>query len=88
MKTGEHKRMKVQEGERLVGYIDFEVHESGAFHYGNRTTTTVTHFDSDGNEKGDQTQYFDTRYFHGDLDNFIKYYEEEELRKTFHLVEE
>lgn len=54
--------------------VTFEVTESGAFQYGNQTSTTVKIY-RDGKEpnmRESTLHYYDTRYFDGGLDDLIE----------------
>jgi len=68
MKVGEKKVLTVTDkttGE-LKDRITFEVHESRAFDYGNRTGVSIE------SETGFVLEeYYDTRYYSGNLEQFV-----------------
>ena len=49
--------------------MEFTVEESGAFQYGNQTSTTVKITAPNGEKS---TEYYDTRYFVGELEDFAE----------------
>lgn len=63
-----------QEGMTVNEIMTIEITESGAFQYGNQTSTTVKIY-RDGKEpnmRESTLHYYDTRYFDGGLDDLIE----------------
>ncbi len=79
MKIGEKAERKILDEENnVVDTVVFTVVESGAFQYGNQTTTVV--------QIGEhEERAYDTRYYIGTLENFIRDWEKNDLRSCFHL---
>lgn len=78
VKAGLHGEVKVTFDPKVVAELDIpwneetllvDVSKSGAFDYGNGTSTTVTRMNDTG-EIG--VRYFDTRYCKGDFENLIE----------------
>ena len=81
MKIGETADVKLIKKENESESYDyhFEVVESGAFAYGNRTCTIIT---SPSNEI---PQSFDTRYFTGSLSDFVNWWYENNINKDYRM---
>lgn len=81
MKIGETADVKLinTADESEVYDYHFEVMESGAFEYGNRTCTVITC------PSHEIPQSFDTRYFHGDLSDFLCWWYDNNINKDYRL---
>lgn len=73
LRIGESKVVYVKRGDNVDRMKQFSVIQTGAFKYGNETATVVSTYDLKGNRTRDN-EFFDTRYFQGSLDDFIKFY--------------
>lgn len=78
--------MYVKRGDEVIRMKQFSTIRSSAFPYGNETSTVVTTYDMTGRQTRD-IEFFDTRYFRGNLDDFIKFYEENDLSPECKLIE-
>ena len=80
MRIGEKVKINVlDENNVVVHTLKFETVKSGAFQYGNQTSTIVTMDDT-------IDESIDTRYFIGDMIDFLQWYRDHRLSKKYRLA--